>query len=136
MNDYTVLAARLRRYADIEAADAIEMLQHEINFCRTERDELCARFTEIAPCDPSDIPKLIAARACAAHRAAIKRIAELEGELEAWRKLRDPATLHANLLRGLPAQLDRAALLHLAGTDDPVSAEHMAEVRSALREKK
>ena len=91
--DYTDLAARLRawmetdagyRYQDsdaLEAADALEMLQHELNFCRTERDELCARFTEIAPCDPGDIPKLIAARACAAHRAAVARIAELEAVL-------------------------------------------------------
>lgn len=36
-------------------------------------------------------------------------------ELAEWRKLRDPVFLHANLLRGLPAKLDRATFLHLAG---------------------
>ena len=38
-------------------------------------------------------------------------------ELEEWRKLRDPVTLHVSLLRGVPTQLDRATLLHLAGAD-------------------
>lgn len=35
--------------------------------------------------------------------------------LEQWARLQDPAALHANLLRGLPAQLTREQFLHLAG---------------------
>jgi len=36
-----------------------------------------------------------------------------------WEKLCDPVILHANLLRGLPAQLSKEQLLHLLGTDAP-----------------
>lgn len=46
-------------------------------------------------------------------------------ELIKWRKLRDPETLHANLLRGLPAQLSRATFLHLAG-DHEAAQYHAA----------
>jgi hypothetical protein len=42
-------------------------------------------------------------------------IERLRAELAEWEKLRDPSILHANLLRGLPAQLDRDKFLHLAG---------------------
>ncbi len=38
-------------------------------------------------------------------------------ELNEWGKLRDPAVLHSSLCRGVPAQLDRDALLHLAGVE-------------------
>lgn len=40
-------------------------------------------------------------------------------ELMEWRKLRDPVTLHVSLLRGFPAQLDRATFLHIAGDEPP-----------------
>jgi hypothetical protein len=43
-------------------------------------------------------------------------------ELDEWRKLRDPVTLHVNLLRGLPAKLDRTTFLHLAGDEPAVGA--------------
>jgi hypothetical protein len=36
-----------------------------------------------------------------------------------WNKLRDPHTLHVNLLRGFPARLTRPVLLHLAGDEEP-----------------
>lgn len=49
-------------------------------------------------------------------------LAALRKELEEWRKLRDPVTLHVNLLRGFPAKLDRATFLHLAGDDAAVGA--------------
>jgi hypothetical protein len=43
--------------------------------------------------------------------------AEALTELEEWRKLRDPVTLHVSLLRGIPARLSRETLLHMAGAD-------------------
>jgi hypothetical protein len=46
-------------------------------------------------------------------------IDRLRGELVEWNKLRNPATLHANLLRGIPCRLDRATFLHLAGDETP-----------------
>jgi hypothetical protein len=52
-------------------------------------------------------------RACIAKQD--KRIAEMEKELAEWRKLRDPAALHHNLLRGEPARLPARELLHIAG---------------------
>jgi hypothetical protein len=127
--DYTDLIARLRGLTKewalgLEAADTIEMLQHELNFFRTERDELCGRFTEIAPCDPGDIPKLIAARACAAHRAAVARIAELEAFIAGY-------CICPCCTQTLACSEDCTF-----ASDDPVSAEHMAEARSALREPK
>lgn len=48
-------------------------------------------------------------------------------ELLEWRKLRDPVTLHVSLLRGLPAQLDRATFMHLAGVDQLRAALEEAE---------
>jgi hypothetical protein len=42
-------------------------------------------------------------------------IADLRAALAQWETLRDPATLHANLLRGLPAKLEARELLHIAG---------------------
>lgn len=52
-------------------------------------------------------------------------------ELMEWHKLRDPVTLHVSLLRGLPAQLDRATFLHLAGADQLRAA--LEEAESVLR---
>lgn len=39
----------------------------------------------------------------------------LRGELAQWRKLKDPAVLHRNLLIGFPARLSAAQLRHLGG---------------------
>ena len=39
-------------------------------------------------------------------------------ELEAWKKLKDPAVLHANLLAGKPAKVSAASLLHLVGAGE------------------
>lgn len=39
-------------------------------------------------------------------------------ELEAWKKLKDPAVLHANLLAGKPAKVSHASLLHLVGAGE------------------
>jgi len=39
-------------------------------------------------------------------------------ELEDWRKLKDPVTLHINLLRGHPARLSPEQLEHLLGTNN------------------
>ena len=49
--------------------------------------------------------------------SAILTAERLRAELDEWEKLRDPAVLHASLCRGVPAQLDRDALLHLAGVE-------------------
>jgi hypothetical protein len=49
------------------------------------------------------------------YECALREIERLRAELAEWEKLRDPSILHANLLRGLPAQLDRDKFLHLAG---------------------
>lgn len=48
-------------------------------------------------------------------------------ELMEWRKLRDPVTLHVSLLRGQPAQLDRATFLHCAGADQLLQALQEAD---------
>lgn len=69
--------------------------------------------------------------------AAADEIERLSAELAEWRKLRDPHTLHVNLLRGLPAQLTRPQVLHLIGDDVERFAEIEAEnerLRAALRE--
>lgn len=51
--------------------------------------------------------------------AAYKEVSANEAaELAEWRKLRDPATLHVNLLRGVPAQLPREMYLHLGGVNE------------------
>lgn len=62
-------------------------------------------------------------------RAEIERTVSLDllhqeasDEIEQWRKLRDPLILHVSLLRGQPARLSRAALLHLAGADQLLDA--------------
>ena len=55
------------------------------------------------------------------------RVADALTELMEWRKLRDPTTLHANLLRGMPAQLSRATFLHCAGADQFIDALQEAE---------
>lgn len=43
--------------------------------------------------------------------------ADLQAELDEWRKLRDPKVLHANLCRGFPAKLTAEQLLHIAGDE-------------------
>jgi hypothetical protein len=48
--------------------------------------------------------------------------ASLRAQLAEWEKLRDPVFLHANLLRGLPAKLDRDTFLHLAGEGAQLAA--------------
>ncbi len=62
--------------------------------------------------------------------AQAARIATLEAEVAEWRRLRDPATLHVNLLRGIPAKLPREVFLHIAG-DDP-QADRIATLEAAL----
>jgi hypothetical protein len=39
----------------------------------------------------------------------------LKNELSEWEKLKDPNTLHVNLLRGFPARLTKDQLDHLKG---------------------
>jgi hypothetical protein len=56
---------------------------------------------------------------------ARKEVERLRAALAEWEKLRDPVTLHANLLRGQPAQLSREAFAHLAG-DAQQSGEPVA----------
>lgn len=64
---------------------------------------------------------------------ALKVLHDTVLELEAWKKLRDPAVLHANLLAGRPAKLSPSSLLHLVGAGEcsnaggckKKSAEHL-----------
>ena len=51
-------------------------------------------------------------------------VERLRAEIAQWEKLRDPVMLHANLLRGIPGQLDRATFLHLAGDETPTREVH------------
>ena len=44
-------------------------------------------------------------------------VVALRAEVAEWEKLRGPALLHVNLLRGQPAQLTQAMFAHLAGID-------------------
>ena len=50
-------------------------------------------------------------------RSFLEMLADRDRLLAEWEKLRDPAALHANLLRGEPARLTREQLCHLAGAD-------------------
>lgn len=54
-------------------------------------------------------------------------IASLRAELAEWRKLQNPVTLHANLLRGLPAKLTPEQVWHLVADDRDRLAELEAE---------
>lgn len=45
-----------------------------------------------------------------------------DAEIAEWKKLLDPAVLHANLNRGIPAKLTREQLLHLLGDDAEIEA--------------
>jgi hypothetical protein len=141
--DYSALIERLRAAVHnsaatlmAEAAYAIEELKTELadafvelGLCKKERDDLCARFTEIAPCDPGDTTMLIAARACAAHRAVC---AERDAALAA---LPDTGwVLHCtggryehewtSTMEGYTADQMReyahAAIATVSGADDPV----------------
>lgn len=56
-----------------------------------------------------------------------------EVTLADWEKLRDPTTLHVNLLRGFPAKLSREQLLHLAG-DPPAAPSAEDKIRAGLNE--
>lgn len=50
--------------------------------------------------------------------AALKVLDNTILELAAWKKLKDPQILHANLLSGRPAKLSPASLLHLVGAGE------------------
>jgi len=78
---------------------------------------------------PTMPPAVIAAWAADA-QAAIER---LTAELAEWHKLRDPESLHVNLLRGIPAQLSEAQRLHLAGVTDADALRKDAERYRWLR---
>lgn len=85
----------------------------------TQRCE-CEHWQQCPTCTPDGFdaagnrkpPEPTARQACSA-------------ELDEWRKLRDPETLHANLLRGQPARLSREQLLHLLG---PAKRDGTAEM--------
>jgi len=96
MTDYTDLIERLHATCETgcdpelvyEAADAIATLVAERDALRAGCADLTGRFTEIASCDPGDMPMLIAARACAAHRAvcAERDAAVADAERYRWRR--------------------------------------------------
>lgn len=56
-------------------------------------------------------------------------LAAMDAELAEWRKLRDPANLHVNLLRGQPAQLTREQAMHLCADD----LQRMAELEAVAK---
>jgi hypothetical protein len=56
----------------------------------------------------------------------------VEAELDQWRKLADPVTLHANLLRGIPCTLPRHLLLHLAGDEVQNAVAERDRMKSAI----
>lgn len=62
-------------------------------------------------------------------KLAADAIERMSAELAQWRKLRDPAILHVNLLRGLPAQLTREQAMHLCGDD----LQRMAELEAVAK---
>jgi hypothetical protein len=63
-----------------------------------------------------------------------ERIRHLERELVEWRKLRDPAVLFVNLLRGEPAKVPARELLNVAGYDQHVVDDALARVKTLERE--
>ena len=61
-----------------------------------------------------------------------RQVQRLQSEVAEWEKLRDPLKLHVNLLRGLPAKLDRATYLHLAGGDAAVGDACATALRALI----
>ena len=52
------------------------------------------------------------------HKDIKSQLATVTAERDELARLKDPHTLHVNLLRGFPAQLSRMDYLHLAGATD------------------
>jgi hypothetical protein len=63
------------------------------------------------------------------HEAA----ARIAAEVREWRKLRDPVTLHANLVRGVPCRLPQNLLLHLLGDDMQDAVAERDKLRELIR---
>jgi hypothetical protein len=60
-----------------------------------------------------------------------ERADKAEAELQEWYKLKNPVSLHANLLRGIPARLTTGQLLHIAGDEaQPLQQEGGKEAPS------
>lgn len=74
-------------------------------------------------------------KAAAELRRLLDAVRAIVAERDECSKLRDPATLHVNLLRGEPAQLTREMLLHLLGdaAPQPVGEVEDAAMHAALR---
>lgn len=53
-----------------------------------------------------------------ATEAAMENLEAMVLELAAWKTLKEPQVLHVNLLRGFPAKLSKASLLHLVGAPE------------------
>jgi len=53
-------------------------------------------------------------------------------ELTQWRKLSDPVTLHANLVRGIPCKLPDNLILHLLGDDAQDSEAERKDLRDTI----
>lgn len=66
----------------LDTPEKLEDAEARVAEARQERDALVARFTEIAPCNPGDLPFLIAARALAVHGALRARAERLEKALK------------------------------------------------------
>ncbi|MBI6727065.1 hypothetical protein RYA05_13705 [Pseudomonas syringae pv. actinidiae] len=49
---------------------------------------------------------------------ALVTLEAMVNELAAWKTLKQPQVLHANLMRGFPAKLSKGSLLHLVGAPE------------------
>jgi len=50
--------------------------------------------------------------------SALQTLQAMVEELAAWKTLKNPQILHSNLLKGFPASLSKASLLHLVGAPE------------------
>lgn len=104
---------------------------------RTAAGCVCLMDRDVTPAEHATLQEeleRIGAPAC--HEAGLV-IQRLTVALLEWQKLRDPAVLHSNLLRGLPARLTQNQALHLIGDDADRIAQIEAEnlrLMQALKE--
>jgi hypothetical protein len=103
-----------------EAADYDAIMSRQSDILRRTAVALRGPEPTLARWSVADLPERAAS--VVAERDALK------AELEQWRKLSDPATLHANLVRGIPCKLPDNLLLHLLGDE----WKSIAEMREAI----
>ena len=90
-----------------------------------EARDTFARYAELH--DSKGTPE--SAEKARANRELSRR---MDAALQQWRSLSDPAVMHANLLRGIPCQLPKHLLLHLAGDEVQNAVAERDRMKAAI----